>query len=58
VAERIITGKKVPLGPKDQANYDELARYAEQHAVNIDWMNARERQCTIATSQLQQAQSL
>jgi len=58
VANRIITGKKVDLGPIDQVNYDKLVRYAEQHAENIDWMNTRERQYTIATSQLQRAQSL
>jgi len=57
VANRIITGNKVDLGPIDQVNYDELVRYGEQHAENIDWMNTRERQYTIATSQLQRAQS-
>jgi len=60
VANRIINGDNDDnddLGPIDQANYNKLAKYAEEHAKDIDWMNTRERQFTVAALQLQRAQA-
>jgi hypothetical protein len=51
-ADRIVTGDEADLGPKDQRNFDELMRYAEQHAGDVDWINLREQQFAVAEAQL------